>query len=897
MNTHSIGIDFGTYKTLVSHINHQTNIPETIRLGVGRDYIPTSAYIDSEGVISFGDEADDMLEDCTGRYLRGFKMKLGSSTPLHMYLENGQPRMLTAKELVKSYLQHIRQRVQQEVYHGEAVTAATITRPVNFSPAQCEELKQAALNAGFHTVNFATEPEAAGLAFCRQCSSNAFKHSALIVDWGGGTLDFALVTRHGNAIHTHSCLTGGDTTMGGEKFDEKLWIHAGNAINNKLNPITQLPKVRRAKEQLSSKDSTVLRLSYEGGTCPPLPIKRIDFEKLITDDINSAVHKIQALLSRIPAEHQPEMLLLVGGSSKIPLIKKKLEAACHLPAHSWDKSREAVAIGAALWGTASPADQNKSTPHGPIKQSTQPTQQQEKSATTDYYKKANELLIYNRLDDAFQTFYKGHEAGDFSCTSQLAICYRDGIGTPINYFEYIRLAKELETEQCPLAFALLAHAYSEGTGCKVDITTAESYARRWAKESTSSIPGVHEDCRLWMRALELENTAIGRIWTAQEEESQGNLSSPINFTKALTDFSNQITGAGKFAVQSMAWSCNNGGIENFPKHLLNGLEKEFADGQMLAATILLLLYLKSTNVDKNIERIKYLSKKITRESPTCYFAALCAFELADTEKEEKEFFNILWKRLQYGESLKKDTNSLPCELALSKPSFSCLIKAYNVKRVTELIDAGRLYETIVENNLPALVIHNVSNSTLSNLTLRVVLPGIGEHSFTISQSVPPNKSISLDLIDFDVNWNINFWLEVSDSSGRISRILPTPDVVQQFIPTVPPIFATWDRGFWGGMVLKLGCVSGTLTNVQLHKSDGSTCDAFDLTEDGDLQSIGWCEMSDNNGLEPDTFYAITCNEADLALCCLCSSDSDSGAGWKTASKIIGGALIGSLLGS
>ena len=101
MKPHTIGIDFGTYKTLVSHINPQTHTPETIRLGVGRDFIPTTAYVDAEGVIFFGDEADDMLEDCTGRYLRGFKMQLGSTTPLHMYLANGQPQMLTAKELVK----------------------------------------------------------------------------------------------------------------------------------------------------------------------------------------------------------------------------------------------------------------------------------------------------------------------------------------------------------------------------------------------------------------------------------------------------------------------------------------------------------------------------------------------------------------------------------------------------------------------------------------------------------------------------------------------------------------------------------------------------------------------------------------------------------------------------
>ena len=348
---HHIGIDFGTSKTLVSHINPQTKRPETLRLGRGCDYLPTSVYIDTTGQLFFGDEADDMLEDYTGRYLRGFKMQLGSPAPLHVYLDNGRPRMLTAKDLVQKYLQFIRCRVQELVYHGEPVTAATITRPVGFSPAQCEELKQAAHDAGFGTVEFSTEPEAAGLAFCRLNAAQAFKHSALIVDWGGGTLDFALVTRKGDTICTHSSLTDGDATMGGEKFDEKLWLHVEQEMPHKLNPITQLPKIRRAKELLSSRENITLRLSYEGGTCPPLLIQREDFNELISAEVHKAVAKVQKLLTRIPAEHKPEMLLLVGGSSQIPLIKEQLEATCNLPAHRWHYSREAVAMGAALWGT------------------------------------------------------------------------------------------------------------------------------------------------------------------------------------------------------------------------------------------------------------------------------------------------------------------------------------------------------------------------------------------------------------------------------------------------------------------------------------------------------------------------------------------------------------------
>ena len=352
MKTHSIGIDFGTTKTLVSHINPQTGVAETIRLGRGCDYVPSSVYVEANGHFLFGDDADDLVEDETGVYLRGFKMKLGSSTPLHMCMGGSGMRMLTAKDLVYEYLRYIKHLVEEKAFMGESVTKAVITRPVNFTPAQSEELKHAAQAAGFSNVEFTSEPEAAGLAFCRLQSAHAFKGNALVVDWGGGTLDFALVSRKGDTVSTHRSHTDGDTTMGGEVFDERLWMYVNMEMKKQgvsLNPVAMLPKVRSGKEQLSARDSINLRLSHPQGVTT-LPLARNVFNCMIASDVDKAVEKAKTLLKNIPAALKPEMLLLVGGSSQIPLIKEKLEKACALPAKYWANSREAVALGAALWG-------------------------------------------------------------------------------------------------------------------------------------------------------------------------------------------------------------------------------------------------------------------------------------------------------------------------------------------------------------------------------------------------------------------------------------------------------------------------------------------------------------------------------------------------------------------
>ena len=369
---HTIGIDFGTTKTLVSRIKSRTGEPETVRLGQGTDHISTSVFILDDGRMVFGDEADDRLTDSDGVYLRGFKMKLGNSTPVYAQMnEEGELIQYMASDLVTRYLAHIRTRVQNTVFAGEPITRAIITRPVEFSPARCEELRQAAIAAGFEEVELTTEPEAAGLAFCRLNDAQAFRHSALIVDWGGGTLDFALVTREDNRIVTHPNHTAGDTTMGGERFDEMLWNYAEIKLRkqgfNTINPVAMLPIVRKNKEKLSATESTSLRLSYELGTCPPIELTQQLFDTLINESVERAAGKIMQLLEQIPAADKPEMLLLVGGSCRIPYIQRKLEEACHLPAVSWHLSREAVSLGAALWNTES------SISTAPAKQPSQPT--------------------------------------------------------------------------------------------------------------------------------------------------------------------------------------------------------------------------------------------------------------------------------------------------------------------------------------------------------------------------------------------------------------------------------------------------------------------------------------------------------------------------------------------
>ncbi|MBE6417802.1 MAG: hypothetical protein E7033_04980 [Akkermansiaceae bacterium] len=402
---HTLGIDFGTTKTLVSRMDEASGRPVTVRLGMGSDYIPTTVYIEENGQLHFGEDADDCLADNSGTYIRGFKMRLGSGMPLHIHFDDdGNITKFTAQDLVSQYLRYIRERVEKHVFmESGSARKAVITRPVNFSPVQLEELKQAAHAAGFSEVSLTTEPEAAGLAFCRLNASKAFHRSALIVDWGGGTLDFALVTRDDNTIHTHPRLTDGDTTMGGERFDEVLWNFTEQQLRQQgytqINPITALPAIRRAKERLSIQNEVSIRLTNANGACPPVQITRDTFNALILDCIDQAAQKVRQLIAAIPTANKPEMLLLVGGSCMIPLIKERMEAACGLPAYAWNLSREAVGLGAVLsispaLATPQPAAPKPAPAPSPDKTAAAPQQQTEqktRSAPPPQNKKSPQL--------------------------------------------------------------------------------------------------------------------------------------------------------------------------------------------------------------------------------------------------------------------------------------------------------------------------------------------------------------------------------------------------------------------------------------------------------------------------------------------------------------------------
>lgn len=400
----SIGIDFGTSKTLVAWMHPETGQPTIIRMGDSRDEIPTTIYLPEDGEMLYGDAADAAVGtdvDTDGKplfdyskYKRGFKLKLGSDKSLIV----GTTRGYSARDLTRKFLKYIKDRCETEAV-GEKITSVVLTVPAVFEAAQRDDLEKAAKDAGFYNVELLSEPIAAGMAYCRMFPKNASEGNFLVADWGGGTLDLAIVSRgKDGSFDELQGLVDGCSDIGGEAMDEAMWRLVAELFSAKPGEfdLTLEPPdrqgahkvaIRRAKEMLSTHDKRPVSLATPQGAKAVMVLRK-DFESQITPLVERGVSKARELIEKARLENQiPIFTLLVGGTCKVPLVKQEIESSTKTDCRPWQYSREAVAFGAAIKAGV------QAKPSHPITEP--PVQKAEEDATTWTCPKCAEVGAWN----------------------------------------------------------------------------------------------------------------------------------------------------------------------------------------------------------------------------------------------------------------------------------------------------------------------------------------------------------------------------------------------------------------------------------------------------------------------------------------------------------------------
>lgn len=348
-----VGIDFGTTKTMVAVYDSGKNHAIPQQLGRGRFELPTAMFTTSSGEPLFGDEAEDEGESDQVNLMRRFKMKLGQPGPAIV----GR-RKANAEELATDFLHYLKKRLESEVLH-EQIQRAVLTVPAMFGPAQRKSLMNAANAAGFSDVTLLDEPTAAGLAYCdHNPVGNELRF--LVVDWGGGTFDVALLQRspdRGTKIIREFVAGLGD--IGGEALDDDLWGHVSQSLvdagyerldrqdRNMWGRYRR--EIARSKERLSNLDSVKMSFLLSGGNPVRIDFQRSVLEDAISVNVAKGANFVAELLDRCrTAGQMPDFVLLAGGTSRIPMIQRVFEERLQLECRTWSQGREAIALGAAL---------------------------------------------------------------------------------------------------------------------------------------------------------------------------------------------------------------------------------------------------------------------------------------------------------------------------------------------------------------------------------------------------------------------------------------------------------------------------------------------------------------------------------------------------------------------
>lgn len=372
--TMTIGIDFGTTKTIVSWINPRNGHVETIKCFNHNDQIPTQVFVKKNGECVFGEKARlegviDPLGAC-----EKFKLELGSR---NLLVNRGRGRNgkvgMDAVDLTARFLGFVKESCEGTAeFTGLTIDNAIMTIPVAFTPAQRRDLETAAKIAGFDKVTIKLEPEAAALAYMNE-SLTRWKR-ALLVDWGGGTLDTALIEDDGtgNFVCNREYSRGLDD-VGGEEIDRKFINYVIERFRERGETVPASEYIDDNDDQDSAENRAFHASEYfklcngiledkvnldSQKSCPFYPmggngshhsvtISQEDFRRMAKSEIDKACDLVESIVQDIPADKKPEKLFVAGGTCWSDVIKNALEAASGLEVIRGTKSREVVALGAA----------------------------------------------------------------------------------------------------------------------------------------------------------------------------------------------------------------------------------------------------------------------------------------------------------------------------------------------------------------------------------------------------------------------------------------------------------------------------------------------------------------------------------------------------------------------
>lgn len=348
------GIDLGTTYSCISQVDKYDQAV-VLRNFEGDSTTPSVVYFESETNMIVGKEAKGMLPIEPEKTVSFIKRMIGNdeafdkstnTTPYHC--DPVEISALILKKLVKD--------ANDLGDNPEPIKDVVITCPAYFGNKERLQTKQAGISAGLNVLAIINEPTAAAISYGLKVDE---RRTILVYDLGGGTFDVTIIVVNGGAIKVIA--TGGDHHLGGVDWDTELAKYVLNTFNTQNGTSYDfdalsanakydlLLSAENWKKNLTARQTAKINFSYEGKSVN-FDLPRETFNAITEDRLNETIDATRKIIdiAKEKGYDNIDEIILVGGSSKMPQIKERVEAEFNLPTHITDPD-ECVAKGAAIY--------------------------------------------------------------------------------------------------------------------------------------------------------------------------------------------------------------------------------------------------------------------------------------------------------------------------------------------------------------------------------------------------------------------------------------------------------------------------------------------------------------------------------------------------------------------
>ena len=346
-----IGIDLGTTNSCVAVIEGDT--PTVITNKEGYRTTPSVVAFTKSKERIVGDAAKRQAAVNSDRTIFSIKRHMGTD-----YRRKIDGKYYTPQEISAFILMKLKE--DAEDFLGQPVTDAVVTVPAYFTDAQRQATKDAGKIAGLNILRIINEPTSAALAYGLD---NGMAQKVLVYDLGGGTFDVSVIDIGDNVIEVLA--TSGDNHLGGDDFDERIVnylveqfkISDGINLSKDASAMQRLrEEAEKAKKELSSSVTTNINLPFiamakDGPHHIDITLSRQTFNELTADLVDRTITPVEnALHDAGLSKTDINMVLLVGGSTRIPAVADKVRQLMGKEPSRNLNPDECVALGAAVQG-------------------------------------------------------------------------------------------------------------------------------------------------------------------------------------------------------------------------------------------------------------------------------------------------------------------------------------------------------------------------------------------------------------------------------------------------------------------------------------------------------------------------------------------------------------------